>query len=63
MRRAVAAFEAQGLDETPAPTDFQRRVSAGGGIGLSPSVANLNRTTLALHELVGYQVYRLRGWL
>ena len=63
MRRAAAAFAAQGIEVTPAPTDFQRLVGAGGGLGLSPSVANLNRTTLALHELVGYQVYRLRGWL
>lgn len=62
MRRAVAVFRAQGLDVAAAPTDFQRMVDVDGGLGLSPAVRNLNRTTLAFHELVGYQVYRLRGW-
>ena len=63
MRRAAAAFRAQGVEVRPAPTDFQRIVSAGGGIGLTPGVNNLLRTTLAFHELVGYEVYRWRGWL
>lgn len=63
MRRAVAVFDAQGIEVIPVPTDFQRLVSVSSGLGLAPSVTNLNRTTLALHELVGYQVYRLRGWL
>ena len=63
MRRAMATFRAQGIDVEAVPTDFQRMIDASGGVGLMPSVANLYRTTLALHELVGYQVYRLRGWL
>ena len=63
MPRAAAAFRAQGLDVVAAPTDFQRLVSAGEGVGLVPGIRNLNRTTLALHEIVGYQVYRWRGWL
>lgn len=63
MRRAAAVFRAQGLEVQAAPTDFQRVVAADGGLGLSPAVSNLTRTTLAFHELMGYLVYRLRGWL
>lgn len=63
MRRALALFEAQGMEVTPAPTDFQRVVGHRIIPGWLPGVANLARTTHALHELVGYQVYRWRGWL
>jgi len=63
MRRAEALFLAQGLEVIAAPTDYQRLVSAGEGRGMRPSLKHLNRTTLAVHELVGYQVYRWRGWL
>lgn len=63
MARAVPLFEAQGLQVIPAPTDYQRLV---GGRGLPrwlPSVSSLYRTTTALHEYVGFWVYRYRGWL
>jgi uncharacterized SAM-binding protein YcdF (DUF218 family) len=63
MRRAVALFEAQGLEVVPAPTDYQ--ILVGPEIlpdGL-PMLSNLSRTTHALHEIVGYWVYRWQGWL
>ena len=63
MRRADALFKRQGLDVIPAPTDFQQvilKATLPAGI---PGVKNLYRTTEALHEFVGYEVYRLRGWL
>ena len=63
MRRAQALFEKQGLIVVPAPTDFQRIVSNSTVPGVLPQVGNLSRTTHALHELVGYWVYRWRGWL
>lgn len=63
MRRAQALFEKQGLIVVPAPTDFQRIVSNSTVPGVLPQVGNLARTTHALHELVGYWVYRWRGWL
>ena len=63
MRRAEALFLAQGVQVVPAPTDYQRLVSAGDGWGLRPGIKHLYRTTLAMHELLGYQVYRWRGWL
>lgn len=63
MRRAAALFEAQGLEVVPAPTDYQRLVSDSVVPGWLPMVSNLSRTTHALHELIGYQIYRWRGWL
>lgn len=63
MRRAQALFEAEGLEVVPAPTDFQRLVGHSAVPGWLPDAGNLMRTTYALHEMVGYQVYRWRGWI
>lgn len=63
MRRAEALFAAQGLEVITAPTDFQRLIASGAVPGWLPSVSALWRTTHALHEHLGYWVYRYRGWL
>ncbi len=63
MRRAVPLFKAQGIQVVPAPTDYQRLAAKSVFPGWLPSVGNLARTTHALHEIVGYWVYRWRGWL
>ncbi len=63
MRRAQALFRKQGIEVEPAPTDFQRLVGHSVLPGVLPGAGNLVRTTHALHEMVGYQVYRWRGWL
>lgn len=67
MRRAMGLFEAQGgLYVVPAPTDFQRRISPPGALPQwlpLPGVSNLYRTTHALHEIIGFAMYRWRGWL
>jgi uncharacterized SAM-binding protein YcdF (DUF218 family) len=63
MRRAEGVFAAAGMRVIPAPTDYQRLV---GPVLLSrwlPSVSDLWQSTYALHEILGYQVYRYRGWL
>ena len=63
MPRANALFQNQDLEVVPAPTDYQRvilKATLPGGI---PGVKNLYRTTEALHEIVGYWIYRWRGWL
>ena len=73
MPRSVALFEAQGLEVTPAPTDFkvteenwhalwQPNLSAQ-LTQLMPNLTNLNMTTTALKEYIGIFVYRLKGWL
>jgi uncharacterized SAM-binding protein YcdF (DUF218 family) len=63
MRRAVALFAAQGIAVTPAPTDYQRLVGHGAAPRWLPVVSDLWQTTYALHEILGYWVYRYRGWL
>lgn len=61
MRRAEALFAAQGLDVIPAPTDYQRLVSPPLVSRWLPAVSDLWQSTYALHELLGYQVYRYQG--
>jgi len=63
MRRAAALFEAQGLEVVPSPTDYQVLVVSETLPPWLPLVGNLARTTTALHEIVGYWVYRWRGWM
>jgi uncharacterized SAM-binding protein YcdF (DUF218 family) len=63
MRRSLALFEAQGLDVIPAPTDHQRLVTPALLPGWLPMVSTLYQSTEALHEIVGYWVYRWKGWL
>lgn len=63
MRRSEALFAAQGLEVIPAPTDYQRLLAPAVVPGWLPSVSDLWQSTHALHELLGYWVYRLRGWV
>ena len=63
MRRAEALFEAQGLTVVPAPTDYQHVITDDIMANWVPTVGALHQTTDALHEIVGFWVYRLRGWL
>jgi uncharacterized SAM-binding protein YcdF (DUF218 family) len=63
MRRAQALFVAQGLEVVPAPTDYQRLASPPLMSPWMPSVSDLWQSTYALHELLGYQIYRYQGRL
>ena len=64
MRRAEALFTASGeLEVIPAPTDYQRLVGPVIYPRWTPSVSDLWQSTYALHEMLGYWVYRYRGWL
>ncbi len=63
MRRSEALFAGRGLEVIPAPTDYQRGVGPGVLSPWLPSVSDLWRSTYALHEIVGFRVYRYRGWL
>lgn len=68
LRRSVPLFERYPeLQVLPEPTDFQRIQPSNSpqpSLGFPlPSLASLSRTTYAIHELVGYQVYRWRGWI
>ena len=73
MPRAVALFEAQGLQVIPAPTDYT--VTERGweamttfdpgqiALNLMPSASALNLTTNVIKEHLGVIVYRWRGWI
>ncbi len=73
MPRAVALFEAQGLEVTPLPVDYSvtEEVLVSGEtsalmvkiLDIIPSSSNLSLTTTALKEYFGMLVYRLQGWL
>jgi uncharacterized SAM-binding protein YcdF (DUF218 family) len=63
MRRAEAVFRAQGVSVIPAPTDHKRLVASRILPRWTPSTGNLARTSNAIHEFVGYSVYRYRGWI
>lgn len=64
MRRALATCRTAGLDAWAAPTDFAvvRRPSAG-LLDWLPDAEALQGTQRAAKELLGYEVYRLRGWI
>ena len=73
MPRSVPLFEAQGLQVTPAPTDYLvsdaewQHLWRGGPtstlVNLLPNVEYLTYTTRAIKEYIGLVVYGLRGWL
>lgn len=63
MRRAVPLFERQGLTVIPAPTDYQRLVGSAPVPRWLPTADDLQRSTIAIREHVGFWYYRLRGWL
>ncbi|NJO80620.1 MAG: YdcF family protein [Cyanobacteria bacterium RM1_2_2] len=71
MPRSVAIFKKQGIDATPAPTDFlvtqqelqeAQSTSQGRILSVIPEAENLQRLTRALKEYIGILIYRLRGW-
>lgn len=63
MPRAMASFGRQAINVYPASTDIH-----GAPIGkisimdLFPEPGSLARTTSALREMIGLQIYRFRGW-
>ncbi|EED35058.1 conserved hypothetical protein [Luminiphilus syltensis NOR5-1B] len=61
MRRAVALFEAFGLQVTAVATDHQIPRYAPTVPGWLPTADRLARSTRAVHEWVGYWVYDLTG--
>lgn len=73
MPRSAAIFRRQGIDFTPAPTDylvtqadrdfFLRPSLEVQVFNLIPSADDMRLTSLALREALGVLVYRLRGWL
>ena len=62
MPRAAAAFRKAGFEVVPAPADFRTGWGAT-PLGWAPNAATLLDSANALHEWIGWWVYRLRGWV
>ena len=66
MPRALAAFQKVGLSLTPAATDIRasplRSLRFVSLLDLLPDAGALNRTMLAIKEMIGLCIYRLLGW-
>lgn len=73
MPRSVALFEHQGIEVIPAPVDYTITQAGWDNlfafnlettlVNLVPTVGNMSLTSGILKELIGMQVYRLRGWM
>lgn len=63
MRRATAVFAAQGFIVTAVSTDHQIPRRVGPVPGWLPTADRLSRSSRAIHEWVGYQVYSWLGYL
>jgi uncharacterized SAM-binding protein YcdF (DUF218 family) len=64
MRRALATCRTAGLDVVAAPTDYG--IVDGRGdqpLRYIPDSTALDSTTQVFRELLGFEVYRLRGWI
>jgi uncharacterized SAM-binding protein YcdF (DUF218 family) len=62
MPRAIATFQAAGVDVVPAATDFEVRTRPTHLLRRLPSAEALERSTGALKEYLGLWVYQWRGW-
>jgi uncharacterized SAM-binding protein YcdF (DUF218 family) len=60
MKRAVAAFSANGLTVTPAPTAFYLPVARGFWSAITPNLSTLRMSGYGIHETVGYIWYKVR---
>jgi uncharacterized SAM-binding protein YcdF (DUF218 family) len=72
MPRSIAIFRKQGIEATPAPTDFlvaeadlenHQDTPQNAILAFLPDSGSLHRFTRALKEYIGIGFYRLRGWL
>ena len=66
MRRASAVWtHLKGLEIHEVPCDFQTNVGRYGAnvMKIVPKLEGFGRFSLYLHELIGWNCYRLRGWI
>ena len=63
MRRAVAAFQAQGVEVIPTPTDVRVIERGFSPLQLVPTTNGLEKSSIAVKEYMGWWLYRLRGWI
>lgn len=63
MHRALATFKKQGINTIPYPADYEQRGKMEYLEYLEPSTECLGEWQALLREWVGYQVYRMKGYL
>jgi len=63
MRRAVGCFRKQGFEPTPYPVDFRAEPRISRVLSFLPSADGLRLSTAAIHEYLGYAVYRFLNYL
>lgn len=61
MPRALALFQAQGINVTPAPTDFDAIPPRNALQHWLPDSESLDRSTKALKEYLAIEIYRVQG--
>ena len=63
MRRALATFRSTGLDVRPAATDYHALGETIDLLDWAPTATALQSSRWTIHEVVGFWVYRWRGWI
>ncbi len=63
MRRALAACRTAGVPARPAATDYEVTRVKHSLLDLVPDAYSLEGSNRAVKELLGYWVYRMRGWI
>jgi uncharacterized SAM-binding protein YcdF (DUF218 family) len=73
MPRSVALFRHQGMEVTPAPTDYSITQAEWDNLtepnlavqflNLFPNISNMGLTTSVVKEYIGMLVYHWRGWM
>ena len=65
MTRALAVFHRAGIDATPAPCNFLTTLSTAPSPSRLqvPSWHGFEKVNIWLHEVVGWAIYRRRGWV
>jgi len=65
MPRAFACFRKAGIKVIPYPVDYKTKFGTQDALSISmllPTLGNINRFNIALHEWLGLVVYRLLGY-
>ncbi len=63
MPRAAATFSQTGLEVIPSPSDYSMDSNRPRILEWWPTLGNMSKAQDLLHEVLGIQMYRLRGWL
>jgi uncharacterized SAM-binding protein YcdF (DUF218 family) len=63
MPRAWRSFKQAGVEAIPVGTDYQTRSTSFSVVNWLPTAGALEKSTHALHEVIGTWTYAWRGWL